>query len=234
MIDRAGRERCVVELLDNWPWEWGGVIIGGYAVAAYGSPRYSNDLDVVIPVAILRPLVEWLTTQGFATRKVPVDIVQNYQGKIARLERDPITVDLLPGAVRDREAKVDIPEAWITKSPTKLRLVLRNSSTRNEIPIVRPEAFTALKLQAGRVQDLSDLFAMRNTPVNGKTVSNLFEKTWCDTLKAKLTAVLQKLEVPKTCHDTLSRLSLGSPDSLANQREWENFVRKIRAMIPGC
>jgi len=234
MIDRTARERRVAELLDHWPWEWGGVVIGGYAVAAYGSPRYSNDLDVVIPVTTLRPLTEWLAQQGFDAQKVPENLVQNYLGRIARLERDSLIVDLLPGAVRDREAQVDIPEAWITKSPVKLRLILLNSSTRNEIPVVRPEAFTALKLQAGRQQDLSDLFAIRNTPINSKEIHNLFENMWCDTLEAKLVGVLEKLEYPKTFHDTRSRLSLGSPDSLANQREWEKYVRKIRAMIPDC
>jgi hypothetical protein len=49
VIDPDLRESAALELLDAWPWELGGVVIGGYAVCAYGPPRYSSDVDVVIP-----------------------------------------------------------------------------------------------------------------------------------------------------------------------------------------
>lgn len=61
-VDPAAREKAVAELLDKWPWDLGGVIIGGYVSAAYGQPRYSNDIHVVIPVASLNPLIDWLTS----------------------------------------------------------------------------------------------------------------------------------------------------------------------------
>ncbi|MHB1708063.1 MAG: hypothetical protein ACYCT2_01115 [Thermoplasmataceae archaeon] len=58
-IDPVNRERKVLGLLDAWPWELGGVLIGGYAIAAYGRPRYSDDVDIVIPKAALGKLKDF-------------------------------------------------------------------------------------------------------------------------------------------------------------------------------
>ncbi len=41
--DPVSRERKVLGLLDEWPWELGGVLIGGYSIAAYGVTRYSTQ-----------------------------------------------------------------------------------------------------------------------------------------------------------------------------------------------
>lgn len=117
LIDAAEREIAVAEVMDSWPWRLGGAIIGGYAVAAYGPPRYSDDLDIVLPVSALEPTLQWLSDQSFEEVNVPVDFVQNYTGKVGRWRRDDVTIDVLPGVVRDRNANVDIPEACYERSP---------------------------------------------------------------------------------------------------------------------
>lgn len=58
-VDEAAREREVADLLDRWPWERGGVIIGGYAIAAFGAPRYSTDIDVVVSVDAFPTVDPW-------------------------------------------------------------------------------------------------------------------------------------------------------------------------------
>ena len=56
--DPVAREKKVLCLLDAWPWELGGVLIGGYAIAAYGGLRYSDDVDIVVPNATHREFVQ--------------------------------------------------------------------------------------------------------------------------------------------------------------------------------
>lgn len=227
----AAREAAVVQILDEWPWAHGGVIIGGYAIAAYGAPRYSHDVDFVVPVKGLNPILEWLTNRGFHAEDLPDDLEQNYAGRIARLGLDGVTLDILPGVVRDREALVDIPETWITRDPQRKRFVLLHGSTKTAVPIVRPEAFWALKIQAGRPKDLADLYSMRKHPLQVAEVRDLFQNLWCETLSTKLQAVVNKLGDEKVFRDSVAR-SGGSPRDPLHQREWEAFTAKVKRTIP--
>lgn len=233
MSDPSDREAAGVELLDAWPWQHGGALIGGYAVAAYGAPRYSDDLDIVVPTDALEPLVTWLTAErDFKELQVPPDLMQNYAGKVGRWANDELTVDLLPGVVRDREAQIDIPERWITRDPIRERLVLIETSTRNAVPVVRKEAFWALKLQAGRVRDLGDLLSIGARGTDLGQVRELFQNMMCDTLAAKLAKVQAALEHDKTYRDTLSQRLLGSPSLPKNRDAWEHLKANVAACIP--
>lgn len=66
---------------------------------------------------------------------------------------------MIDRAAREHEV-VEIPYEWLARDHRLIKLVLRFSSTRDPVPVVRPEAFWLLKLQAGRLQDLTDLFTM--------------------------------------------------------------------------
>jgi hypothetical protein len=81
LVDVAARERAVLSFLDEWPWETGGVLIGGYAISAYGPPRYSVDVDVVIPATSASTVRSWLRTAGFELSTHTVPNPQNYEGQ---------------------------------------------------------------------------------------------------------------------------------------------------------
>lgn len=48
--------------------------------------------------------------EKFTRNDLPPDLEQNYAGKAFRYEHAGVTIDLLPGVVRNREADVDVPE----------------------------------------------------------------------------------------------------------------------------
>jgi len=233
-LDPAKREKAVTNLLDAWPWDLGGIIIGGYVNAAYGKPRYSNDVDFVLPVKNLGAHLKWLHGQKppFVDERIPPDLEQNYAGRTARLVQGDVTLDLLPGGVMDREAKVLIPEHWIAQKPRKQRLLLLDSSTKIEVRICRPEAFWALKLQAGRKQDLGDLMGIVDQPVDFSEVRELFVSLSTPALARKLAAVRTSLDNPKILHDVLSVRMAGSPTKPTNQRDWERFKAMVYKAIP--
>lgn len=231
MTDLDVRERGVLSLLERWPWELGGVIIGGYAVVAYGPPRYSDDVDVVIPKSATLPVREWLETEGLRIMRRSVPNPENFDGQVERYRLSPVTLDLLTDAVRDRDAKVDIPESWISKGARRTKLVTLAGRTSVEVPIARPEALWALKLQAGRPRDISDLFAIAETPFDAAEVEALFLKLRTSSLVEKLQSVRSKLKDRKTYVDSLSRRQLGRPTDPANVRKWSRFVSLIDRII---
>lgn len=84
-----------------------------------------------------------------------------------------ISVDLLVGYVRDRDARVDIPESWVSQR-SNVRFLRIKTGVTPVIPVARPEAIWALKLQAGRSQDITDLFAIYGTNLNREKSLNSF------------------------------------------------------------
>ena len=207
------------------------MIIGGYAVLAYGPPRYSDDVDLVIPSRAAASVRAWLKSEGLQRTQRTVPNPQNYEGVAERYESDVITLDLLTDAVRDREAKVDIPERWISSRARRMRLTAVLGRTSIDVPIARPEALWALKLQAGRPRDVSDLFAIAETPFDAAEVEALFRELRTRALIDKLRSVRSTAGTRKTRADCLSRLGLGPPTAPANVRRWDRFLTTIDRIV---
>lgn len=229
-VDPETREKQVLDLLDSWPWHLGGTVIGGYAISSYGKPRYSNDLDLVIPVASTEEILNWLIGNGFEIEKSSMPNPQNYSGKVYRLTNDPVTLDILAGAVRDREAEVDIPEPWITRRTIERQLITVTGRTANPVRIARPEAMWALKLQSGRDQDLTDLFSISSITVNKREVLELFSDVWSKTLELKLKKTADKAHTTKIYEDSMSRMGMKRSDK--TRKIWDEFQTKVLGMIP--
>ncbi len=227
--DPVNRERKVLRLLDEWPWKLGGVLIGGYAIVAYGKPRYSDDVDIVIPNAALGKLEGFIYGQNFELENSSIPNPQNYEGKVLKYRTEEITLDVLVGYVRDREAHVDIPEPWISMDHRNLRLITLTGGTRNKIPIASPEAIWALKLQSGRDQDITDLFSMFDVKIDGKKVIALFNDLKSNTLTDKLRKTLQKTHSNKLYEDSMSRLETKRTDK--NKKKWISFGNQVEHII---
>ena len=231
LTDLDARERAVLSLMDRWPWDLGGVVIGGYAVIAYGPPRYSDDVDVVLPKASAVLTRAWLKSQELKLLKHSVPNPQNFEGQVERYKSSDITLDLHVDAVRDRDAKVDVPEDWISKNARRMKLETLSGRTEVNVPIARPEAIWALKLQAGRPRDIGDLFAISETPFDSEEVTSLFRHLRAETLIAKLHSVQSKLKERKMFVDSLSRRQLGSPRDKENIRRWSRFVSTVDRIV---
>lgn len=228
-IDQATRERKSMQLLDEFPWEIGATIIGGYSVLGYGTVRYSSDLDIVVPKDSSKDIIRWFTNKSFLVEKTAIPNPQNYDGGYVRYRKEEVTVDVLVGAVRDREAQVDIPEKWISRDQKMQKIVGLNAATLIEVPLVRLEALWALKLQAGRTQDISDLYSVFIRKFSHEEVVELFRELKCETLTTKLEKTKKKLRNPGTYQDV--RSSLQFKNSEKHQREWERFNLTVESII---
>lgn len=230
LVDPSAREREVIGLLDEWPWESESILIGGYAAAAYGPARYSDDIDFVISKKSRKRIEEWLTGRGFVTatpgRRSRGQMFENAH----RLVRRRVTVDLLVGFVRDREAGVDIPSEWVLLRPHRVRLDLLSGRVSVPSRVARPEAIWALKLQSGRDQDLTDLFSIAKEPMDSTEVVSLFRTLMSPSFHDKLQRVSRKLDAEKIYADARSRLGL--KDSPGVRQQWERFRDRVASCVP--
>jgi hypothetical protein len=126
------------------------LIVGGYAVAAHGLPRFTGDLDawILVDLENATRVVRALEEFGFgglglaiADFSVPDSVVQ--------LGYPPHRIDILTSI-----DGVEFSEAW------KRRLVLTADGL--DLPFIGREDLLANKRAAGRPQDLADVDRLTN------------------------------------------------------------------------
>lgn len=229
--DDRSREAEAIQFLDTLPDAAAAVLIGGYATAAYGPPRFSVDVDVVCPITTLAATGTWLESVGWSVRRT-LEVPRADQRWVKfRVHRGAMSADLYFGGLRGRDRGEVVDYDWIAARPTVTKLRLLSGSTSTLIRVARPEAIWVLKLLAGRAQDLTDLFAMRMQPIDLEEVrmklndvEGIHGQDFVASLKAKLAD-------QKTFRDALSRRELGSPKDARNVADWDAFRTLVQSIL---
>ena len=124
------------------------LIVGGYAVAFHGAPRFTGDLDILIEPSVdhVNRMLEALGEFGFPTKKVTAGYLLD-QHKILQLGRVPVQVHVMT-----RISGLSWQAAWESKQ----------RGTYGGVPVcfLGREALITNKRAAGRAKDLADLEAL--------------------------------------------------------------------------
>ena len=135
--------REFIELLSSQGVEY--VIVGGYAVAYHGHPRYTGDIDVLV-----RPsednaarVIGALVAFGFGSAGIDVSTLTTPE-KIIQLGRPPNRIDLLTSITA-----VDFDEAWDSRVTAEIDGLT--------VPFVGREVLLKNKRATGRAKDLADV-----------------------------------------------------------------------------
>lgn len=232
-VDLTAREAQAINFLDAFPVKLKPVLVGGYAVAAYGAPRFSVDVDLVLPVAAGPSAVAWFKSSGVGSRKTfSVQHAGETWSKL-RIHRDLLSGDIYLGGLQARASLAQIGYEWVSRKITTTRLVLTTASTRGPVRVARPEAIWALKLLAGRPQDLTDLFAISEWPMDPTEVRSELQRLLDGRIQAQLEQVGVRLSRDSEYRDALSRRAMGRPTNPENQRAWSRFKKLVGSCLPG-
>jgi hypothetical protein len=125
------------------------VVVGAYALAFHGAPRFTGDLDIFV-----RPtepngarLLEAIAAFGFPTAPVtPADLAAG--GKVIEMGVPPVQIHVM-----SHIDGVTWDEVWQTHE--------RGPLGRHDVPFIGREAFLRNKRAAGRPKDLADVDALR-------------------------------------------------------------------------
>lgn len=141
--------REFIELLNSHKIDY--LIVGAYALAYHGAPRYTGDIDVLIrPVhANAEQLVRALKEFGFASAGLEADDFTT-PDQVVQLGFPPHRIDLLTSITG-----VDLDRAWSE----------RVSGSLDGIPVnfLGRESLLENKRATGRTQDKADLEALGET-----------------------------------------------------------------------
>jgi hypothetical protein len=128
------------------------LIVGGYALAAHGHPRYTGDLDVWVSqrLANLERLMAALGAFGFGSLGLSI---QDFAASdaVVQLGYPPGRIDLLTGI---DGVQFDVCFAR--------RQVMQVAGL--DLPIIHVDDFKTNKRATGRFKDLADLEALESDP----------------------------------------------------------------------
>ncbi len=144
-LNRDWRE--FIELLNSNGVEY--LVVGAFAVAFHGFPRYTGDLDLLV-----RPTEEnadrvlrALTAFGFGKAGLQAAGLRS-PGRVVQMGVKPNRIDLLTGI-----SGVSFEEAWATRSEAELDGIATHFIGRAEL--------LRNKQQTGRAKDLGDAEELR-------------------------------------------------------------------------
>src|ERR1017187_6531332 len=139
------------------------LIVGGYAVAHHGAPRFTGDLDILIRPAIesVEQMLGVLGEFGFPAHEVTADYLLA-RGKILQLGRVPVQVHIMTSI-----SGLGWDEAWAS----------RQLGAYGGVPVffIGREALIANKRAAGRTKDLADVDGLGNVAGNKREPAKLSE-----------------------------------------------------------
>lgn len=124
------------------------LIVGGFALALYGSPRFTGDIDILVKPDFENAtrIVKVLNDFGFGAIGLNVDDFTN-PDNVVQLGYPPIRIDFLTSLTG-----VSIDEAFSGQLRGKLGNV--------EVSYIGREQFMKNKRALGRAQDFADLEAI--------------------------------------------------------------------------
>jgi hypothetical protein len=127
------------------------LIVGGYALAFHGAPRFTGDIDIFVRPAPLNAqhILDALKAFGFSFSNLTLADFQN-PNKVVQLGVPPVRIDLITSL-----SGISWEDANASKEP----------GTFGDIPVyyMGRKQFIANKRATGRLKDLADIEALGET-----------------------------------------------------------------------
>lgn len=121
------------------------LVIGGYAVGYYASPRFTKDLDLLVEPTPDNLVRVYRALANFGAPSQVLESLQNLQpGEVLWMGNPPVRVDIL-----QQVDGVDFAEAFERREHAKWKSI--------DVSLISREDLIASKRAAGRPQDLIDV-----------------------------------------------------------------------------
>ncbi|MGA2874145.1 MAG: hypothetical protein ABSE82_01290 [Nitrososphaerales archaeon] len=192
-VDLTARETEVIRILDVLHSSFNKfVVIGGYAVSALGTHRFSVDCDVVISEKDLPGLEKILEREGY--RKTKVSNVGTHGSKTAKYSKliggRRVSVDIGINSIVCRNTEGEWSYELLSKNSTEMNIVGVTGSTTALVP--RKELLIAMKLHPARDTDLRDVVILRDD-VDWRAVAEFTDTGITRKVVAQLDSAIERI-----------------------------------------
>jgi hypothetical protein len=167
-IDFSAREKECFNFLLQIPRNISYVVVGGYAVTAYGFPRFSVDLDITIPESEVPFFKELITENGFILSKTKEDL--SYSGRFERYEKNLVSIDLLINGIESRQTGYFYSFDYIFKNSQLRETSGWDPANKVKARIAKKEMLLAMKIHSMRTTDKRDIIMLCYEEPNTKNI----------------------------------------------------------------
>jgi hypothetical protein len=124
-------------------------LVGGLALAVHGAPRATTDIDLLVPEGAVERAVAAVKRAGFPFEALPMQFRDGMKlRRVSRIEAgETLTVDLIL-------ADANLGPVWSSRAQYE-------SAHGRRLWVVGRDALIAMKVAAGRPQDLADVERLR-------------------------------------------------------------------------
>jgi len=163
VADLTAREAEIIRLLKILSSQAGKfVVVGGYAVNALASHRFSVDCDLVIAEKDLKLFESILKKEGYKRRKTRKQLERIYGGKtreyIKLIGGRRVSVDLFVNSIVCRQTGGEWSYELIKPNSFESNVIGLSDSAVSLVP--KRELLMATKIHSGRAADLRDLIML--------------------------------------------------------------------------
>jgi hypothetical protein len=157
-LDFSVREKACFDFLNLLEKNELCVVIGGYAASSYGFPRFSVDLDIVIPETKTSFFHQLISNQGFTKSKEKSDLA--YSGIFERHEKGLVGIDLLINAVESRQTRYSYQFLYIFQNSEVRQVSGWDLSHKARVRVATKDLLIALKIHSLRDADKRDIIML--------------------------------------------------------------------------
>ncbi len=207
----------------------GFVVIGGYAVSAHGQHRFSVDCDLATDEAHVRVLDATLAQDGYAAKKTRPRLPEGVATReyLKRVGKEPSTVELFINRVVSRATQGTWTYEFIRENSMEALVVGVTDSTLSRV--VGRDLLVAMKLHAGRRQDLGDVTVL-SRGVDWENVAKVAACGSKEKLAEQLESATSEISSPKFLSDLKSTFAMrGDLESLIETAS--RGLRKLKTLI---
>jgi hypothetical protein len=194
------REKGCLELLGKLPKRF--VLVGGYATSSFDFPRFSVDLDLVVPGKEVKKFKEVLENEGFRLIQDLGEFGDFYKGRMMRFQKKvntlPISVDLFVDMVLARQTDVAYSFEYLWKNSEIRKVVGAGVKDYVEARVANREMLIALKINSMRTADQRDIISLCNGSIDVTKVLNHLKRVDKEKILNHIDIMVTTLEKPES------------------------------------
>ena len=209
--DLLAREAEVIRILKVMgSLDSGFIVIGGYAINALTSHRFSVDCDIVVDSKGMKPVSAILDREGYRPisrlKKQPIYGVR-MKKYVKPAGIGTVSVEVFPKELSCRQTDGTWTYELVRKNSSKLRVVGLTDSAEAQVPA--RELIMAMKIHAGRDTDLRDV-TMLSEQVDWQAMKDF---AYCGNIakvKKQLDAAIETISKPEFVSSLKAEFALRS------------------------
>lgn len=228
------REKDCFDFLKAIPEKTKYVLIGGYAVSSYGFPRFSVDLDIVIPESELKFFEKLIEERGFVLtteRKGFDEIYSGYFRSYGKRKELPVSVDLLINSVKSRQTDVSYAFQYLFKNSETRTVSGWHPDSKVNVRIADREMLIALKVNSMRLTDKRDVIVLCYEKPDAKKVAEHLKRCPHEIIKKHLEELLSLIDDKRYVDSIKGEFSITDNVFQKVTRDAKKAVMEIQTLI---